>query len=450
MRIRSLSLALLLAAALPAQSLKEQRFTVLVGENRTGTTLLTWTDPNHASVATATSVRGLRFSGHGTYTFDGQGLLTSLEARSEASLGAPQTEHFLWKDGRAEWDSTIEHGRADVKVPGFYVSAAAGDAVETGFLVQALRRAPGQTLALLPEGRARLRTLGKEKLGSLQVELVEVTGLGLDPAMAWLDPALVPILVQEAHARGLRVSGHIPKDLYPRAAVAAGYDEIQHIYFPLMQLLPEGWPHHNDAGRMQVPADKVGTLDLDGPEAQAWLAFLKAHHTALDPTISLWENLLMDRPGQRPAMLAPLWDRLPLLMRRGSLGGGLDAAGDKVSLDFLKRAHALGIPLVPGTDGPSGIQLHRELEVMVLAGIPAGDVLRQATYGSALVMGRTADLGSIAPGKAADLILLDGDPTQDIAAVRKIIWVLHDGRKLDREATLEALGLGLPAPHAGP
>jgi imidazolonepropionase-like amidohydrolase len=130
--------------------------------------------------------------------------------------------------------------------------------------------------------------------------------------------------------------------------------------------------------------------------------------------------------------------------------GGKDAllrASFAVSLDFLRRASIKGIPLVPGTDGTTGIQLHRELEVMVQAGIPAADVLRQATYGSAQVMGRTGDLGSIAPGKAADLVLLEGDPTQDISAVRRIVWVLHGGRRMDREETLTALGLGL---HARP
>ena len=160
----------------------------------------------------------------------------------------------------------------------------------------------------------------------------------------------------------------------------------------------------------------------------------------------------MDRPGQRAHQYMSLWDRLPLAYQRAGLMGGLDAGGDKdallrasfaVSLDFLKRANLMGIPLVPGTDGSAGFQLHRELEVLVLAGIPAGEVLRQATFGSAQIMGRAGDLGSIAPGKAADLVLLDGDPTQDIGAVRRIRWVLHDGRRLDREETLTALGLGL-------
>ncbi len=660
MRLRFAASLSLAAFALVAQAPPEQRFSVFVGDHKAGSTHLVWADATHASVETSSAVRGWKASDKVAYVFDAAGTLVKLEAQAESTLGSPQTERFERKDGRASWESKVEKGATAVTGPAFYVSASAGDQVEGGFLAQALLRATPHEIPLLPEGRARLRSLRQEQLGSQKVELVEITGLGLDPSFLWmddkgllfaslpgliregfethlaklkvieeaqssllgrqrakaalkplkaplfiedvavfdaehakilphqsvwvegatikamggvatmkaptgatlidgrgktlipglwdmhghvfdetdsfltlaggittyrdlgndarrrdalaaafesgelagprilkcllidgpgpnsaqfgakvaneaeakavvaqaaqegylqiklygsLDKKLVPILAREAHARGLRVSGHIQKDFSPKEAVEAGYDEIQHIYFPLMQLLPEGWPQHNAAGRMLVPAEKAGTLNLDGPEAQAWLTFLQAHHTVLDATISLWEGSLMDRPGQRAAMFAPWWDRLPLAYRRGTVGGGMDASGGKdaqlrasyrVSLDFLKRAHALGIPLVPGTDGPSGFQLHRELEVMVQAGISPADVLRQATFACAQVMGRTRDLGSIAPGKAADLVLLEGDPTRDISAIRNIRWVLSKGRMMDHEEALKIVGLGKP------
>jgi imidazolonepropionase-like amidohydrolase len=82
---------------------------------------------------------------------------------------------------------------------------------------------------------------------------------------------------------------------------------------------------------------------------------------------------------------------------------------------------------VAGTDSMAGFTLHRELELYVKAGIPAADALRIATWNGAKYT-RTLDrLGSITPGKLADLILVEGDPTQDISTIRRISLVMKEG-----------------------
>lgn len=86
-----------------------------------------------------------------------------------------------------------------------------------------------------------------------------------------------------------------------------------------------------------------------------------------------------------------------------------------------------GIPIESGTDSMAGFALHRELELHVEAGIPAEKVLQDATLGAARIMKMDRDLGSIAPGKLADLVLVDGDPVADISDIRETVLVVKDG-----------------------
>jgi imidazolonepropionase-like amidohydrolase len=96
--------------------------------------------------------------------------------------------------------------------------------------------------------------------------------------------------------------------------------------------------------------------------------------------------------------------------------------------------------VVAGTDA-GGLTYPRELELYVKAGIPAPDVLALATLGAARAMGLDREAGSIAPGKRADLVLVDGDPTRDIAAVRNTDIVICRGLVHDAAELLAAYGI---------
>ncbi len=110
-------------------------------------------------------------------------------------------------------------------------------------------------------------------------------------------------------------------------------------------------------------------------------------------------------------------------------------------VELVGVLHKAGIRIVAGTDDFAGFTLHRELELYVDAGIPAPDVLRIATLGSAEVMGMDAELGSLTPGKLADLAVVPGDPTKDISALRRIETVVKGGTVYDSAALYAAVGV---------
>jgi imidazolonepropionase-like amidohydrolase len=143
-------------------------------------------------------------------------------------------------------------------------------------------------------------------------------------------------------------------------------------------------------------------------------------------------------------------DNMPAQVRRGFLYGGLEVPQGQDQryqdsfqrmLDMAKTFYDAGIPLVAGTDSLAGFALHRELELYVKAGIPAPKVLQLATLGAARVVKRDSELGSIAPGKLADVILVDGDPATHISDIRRVRTVVKDGVVFQVSDIDKALGV---------
>jgi imidazolonepropionase-like amidohydrolase len=96
-------------------------------------------------------------------------------------------------------------------------------------------------------------------------------------------------------------------------------------------------------------------------------------------------------------------------------------------IEFTGLLYRSGLSIEDGTDNMAGFALHRELELDVRAGIPANVVLQNATLNAARIMSMDKDLGSIAPGKLADLVLVDGNPAVNISDIRTKVLVVKDG-----------------------
>jgi len=250
-----------------------------------------------------------------------------------------------------------------------------------------------------------------------------------------IKPELVPVIVEAAHAKGMRVSGHIPAHMTAEQAVRAGFDEIQHANMLFLNFLGDTLDTRTPL-RFTAVGRHAALLDLAADSVQRFVRLLRERGVVLDPTLNVFENLFVARKGVIDPGYAAIADRLPPQVRRGLLSGGLpvDSATDQrykqsfgAMLRLVKLMHDAGITIVPGTDAFAGFALHRELELYAEAGIPPAEVLRMATIVPARVMKRERELGSIAPGKLADVVLIDGNPAERIGDIRRPVLVVKDG-----------------------
>ncbi|HTM57299.1 MAG TPA: amidohydrolase family protein, partial [Candidatus Udaeobacter sp.] len=268
-------------------------------------------------------------------------------------------------------------------------------------------------------------------------------------------PELVPAIAAEAHRRGLRVSGHVPAFMTAEQFIRAGVDEIQHMNFIFLNFMADSILDTRSTARFTFPARLSAGLDLHSARVQQFIQLMHDRRIVLDPTLGVFEGLFTDRPGEISHTIGITGDRLPIQVRRGFTTGGLavppgmDARyrdSFQRMLEMTKALHEGGVTIVAGTDGMAGFMLHRELELYVRAGLTPAEVLQIATLSAARVMKRDADLGSIAPGKLADVILVDGNPDQRIEDIRKVELVMKDGTLYRTRDLDEALGVRpLPA-----
>jgi hypothetical protein len=265
-----------------------------------------------------------------------------------------------------------------------------------------------------------------------------------------IKPELVPIIADRAHARGLRVSGHVPALMSARQFVEGGADEIQHLNFIVLNFLFPEVKETRNPNRFTKVAERAREFTPDKPEVRDFINFLKDHHTVLDPTMNVFEAMFCGDPGAITPGLEEIVPRFPPQVRRAMLSGALEVPPDKQAayheafpamLRLLKAIYDAGVTIIPGTDALAGYKLHHELELYVRAGIAPAEILRMATWTPALVMGVNKDRGVIAPGKLADMILVDGDPTKDIRDINKITTVIKGGKVYDPVAIEKALGI---------
>ncbi|HEX7114691.1 MAG TPA: amidohydrolase family protein [Steroidobacter sp.] len=264
-----------------------------------------------------------------------------------------------------------------------------------------------------------------------------------------IKPELVPTIIRLAHESGLKVSGHVPAFMNARQFVEAGADELQHINFVFLNFFDDVKDTRTPARFISV-AERGATLDLNSGPVRSFVELLKQRKVIVDPTVGVFYSMFTDRPGTVSSNYAAIADRLPPQVRRGFLGGGLPIpegmeerykASARTLLDMVRLLYDSGIPIVAGTDGLAGFALHRELELYVEAGIPAPEVLRIATLDAARVAGRETELGSIEPGKLADLVLVDGNPASRISDIRRTSLVIKDGAIYEPAALYKSIGV---------
>ncbi|WP_224199354.1 MULTISPECIES: amidohydrolase family protein [Pacificimonas] len=243
-------------------------------------------------------------------------------------------------------------------------------------------------------------------------------------------------LVDEAHALGMKVAGHVPAFSRADDMIEAGFDEMTHInQIMLGWVLDEG---EDTRTLLRLTAlDRLPDLDLSSAPVEHTLAMMAERGIAHDPTITIHENLLLGRNGTVSPSFADIVDNLPVSMQRELRTGWTDVsepgtdeayrgAFDQI-ISTLRMMHERGIFLVPGTDMGGSFAYHRELELFERLGMTPAEVLARATLEMAEYLGQAEDLGSIEDGKYADFFLVAGDPTQDLKEIKRIRMVVSDG-----------------------
>jgi imidazolonepropionase-like amidohydrolase len=329
-------------------------------------------------------------------------------------------------------------------------------------MARALRRAANELLmphvypSVLIDGKGPRTAQAASVATSLPEALTIVRKAKADGFVAikiygTFNPEWLPETIAEAHRLGLHVHGHLPAGVRPLQAIEAGYDEITHINFVIMQAMPdEVVAQSNGIARFEGPGRYAKDVDLDAEPMKSLIATMARRKITVDPTLVVYESLFVPENGDLSSAYAPYVGTLPPAVERGFRQGGFAVPSGLTRADyrrsFAKLAelvgalHRAGVPIVAGTDG-TGLELVRELELYVASGFTPSEALASATLAPARLVGVDARTGSIAPGKIADLVLVDGDPERAIGDLRHTRIVVMDGKFMDADGLRRAGGI---------
>ena len=259
------------------------------------------------------------------------------------------------------------------------------------------------------------------------------------------EPVLAKI-IETATQRGLIVAGHIPRSMTMTRAVDLGMKSLEHIRVTGREILSV------------EEANQIDFLPLGRREPLLWEKFDPGspkftelvHHLAdkgiyLDPTLTVDEaTFVLDQAAQRndpnnsvfprewiefeESHQSPLYD-VPATLKETARNGF------KKRQQFVAMCSRAGVKIIAGTDGPGlgtlvpGYGLHHELQLLVESGLSPAEALRAATLTAAEALGKQKDLGSLEPGKFADLLIVAADPLADIRNASKIEMVMKGGKQ---------------------
>ena len=291
-------------------------------------------------------------------------------------------------------------GRADILSAGTMVTAPKGHGTQFGM--------PIPTIASAAEAAAFVEARIAEGSDFIKVVYNPRDGFGI--TMPSIDEATLRAVIAAAKARGKLVVVHIGSVAAAETAIAAGASGLVHIF-----------------GNQPPPSDF-------GSRAKAAGAFVI-------PTLSVIESATGTAGGaaltEVPALAPYLTSAERGTLRTSFPNGPGSTLRVQHAMDATRQLFAAGVPILAGSDAPNagtahGATIHRELELLVAAGLPAAAALAAATSTPARAFG-LADRGRIAPGLRADLVLIGGNPLTDITATRQIEAVWKAGIRLDRQ-----------------
>lgn len=250
-----------------------------------------------------------------------------------------------------------------------------------------------------------------------------------------IEPAWVKPIVDHAHGLGLSVLGHIPSGMNAEDAVSVGFNEITHVNMILLNFLGARSIDTRTPKRFTEVGERAHTIDLHDESVINFIGLMIENNVAHDPTLSIFQDMFYNDPGEISIIFRSITEHLPALVQREMISSKsfndgheehYERAGE-LSRDLIAMLHKRGIRLLPGTDNAlPGMTLIRELLFYAESGITNAEVLRLATLEPALHLGLEHEYGTISQGKRAHLILIEGNPVQNLADLYKVDTVIKD------------------------
>jgi imidazolonepropionase-like amidohydrolase len=254
--------------------------------------------------------------------------------------------------------------------------------------------------------------------------------------------------IHHAHFRGLKITGHLCSIGFKEAA-DMGIDNLEHGIVVDTEFYsgkqPDICPDFRAAEK-----ELESIVDISGPQVQDMIRDLVVHHVAVTSTLAILETSIPNRPplaveNRELKTLTPDAARSYLAGRARVAERGGNPKILQVEMQFEREFVAGGGLLMAGCDPTGyggvvpGFGDQRNIELLVDAGFPPVKAIEVATLNGARYMGREASIGSIAPGKTADLVVLGGNPAENIANIEKVETVFKDGVGYDPAKLIQSV-----------
>jgi imidazolonepropionase-like amidohydrolase len=240
--------------------------------------------------------------------------------------------------------------------------------------------------------------------------------------------------IRAAHAKGIKVTGHLCSVTF-REAAALGIDDLEHGLLVASDFVTNKKP---DECPESAVDPSIQALDLTGQPLQSLIRDLVAHNVAVTSTLTVFETFGPARPPLPDRVLDVMTEdaKVAYLRQRARIADRGDTSWTvlfKKEMAFERAFAAAGGLLLAGTDPTgyggvvAGFSNQREVELLVEAGFSPLEAIRIATLNGARYLGRDKQVGSVAQGKQADLIVVRGDPSREIKDIENVETVFKDG-----------------------
>ncbi|HET9454890.1 MAG TPA: amidohydrolase family protein [Gemmatimonadaceae bacterium] len=250
--------------------------------------------------------------------------------------------------------------------------------------------------------------------------------------------------IEEAHRRGLKVTGHLCSVTY-REAAALGIDNLEHGFLAASDFAASKAPDQCPGAQIQYIANMTPETDT---VARSIIRALVDRRVALTSTLAIFESFTPGRPATPLRVLDAMSPdaRSRYLQSRAATAGQMSSPYAKAfpnAMKLEKMFHDAGGMLVAGTDPTGyggvlpGFGSQRTIELLVEAGLTPLEAIRVATLNGATYLGRSDRVGSLAVGKDADVLLVAGDPGTRIADIARLEIVFKDGVGFDSARLIE-------------